>query len=272
MPTAPEHAQRGQLQPRWRRALVPAVLGLAVGAALLALVASAAVRTAPGWWRTIPRTDPELLRRAKDVENRITNRVYASRPMGMTGEEPWAIELDAQSANAWLNARLPMWLANQRDQFRWPDELTNLQVAFTTGRVVIGAGVRVGAAPDNPGREQVLTATLDPYVDEAGKLWLPATGVSLGRLDIPGPLVISTVRGRAKATIPVHLRDLPETAALFRAFAGESPIVNSAVFRLGDGRRIRVLAIDCQDDRLTITCRTERDDPRPPDTAPPTNR
>jgi hypothetical protein len=83
--------------------------------------------------------------------------------------------------------------------------------------------------------------------------------VSLGRLDIPGPWVIRAVRAQAEHYIPQRLRDLPETRSLFKAFQGESAIVNNAVFKLGDGRRVRVLDIQPKDGVLAITCRTEHD-------------
>jgi hypothetical protein len=239
--------------------LIPIAIGLVMAACALILLGLGLIRASPSWWRTVLREDPATIRLAKETESRITNTIYDPHPIvpgSATTAAPgtlWTIEIDAPAANAWLNVRLPMWLANQKEQFRWPRDMTDLQVDFRSKRVTLGASVRTGD------RIQVLTATIDPYVDEQGKLWLPASGVSLGRLDIPGPWVVRAVRAQAEHYIPPRLRDLPETRALFKAFQGESAIVNNAVFKLGDGRRVRVLDIQPKDGVLAITCRTEHD-------------
>ncbi len=244
---------------RSRRLLAPVGAGLLVAVCVLVLLGLGLMRASPAWWRTVLREDPATIRLAKDVEARITNAIYEPHPIVPSSArhaEPgtlWNIEVDAPSANAWLNVRLPMWLANQKEQFRWPRDMTDLQVDFREKRVTLGASVRAGD------RVQVLTATIDPYVDDTGRLWLPASGVSLGRLDIPGPWVVRAVRAQAARYIPQRLRDLPETQMLFRAFQGEIALVNNAVFKLGDGRKVRVLDIQTRDGSLVITCRTERD-------------
>jgi hypothetical protein len=129
--------------------------------------------------------------------------------------------------------------------------MSDLQVAFFDGQITIGARVRAG------NRLQVLTATVDPIIDADGRLWIPASGISLGRLDVPAPLVVRAVRGQVDRYIPARLRDLPETAMLMDALEGQAAIVNNPVFRLGDGRRVRVVGIEPRDGRLLLTCRTD---------------
>lgn len=234
--------------------LLSAGLGLVIGAALLTLIATALTRMAPVWWRTVLREDPATVTLARATENRLTTLVYEKKPPP-DGRPPdtWTIEIDDQAANAWLNVRLPKWLASQRDQFHWPRDMTDLQVAFHHNQITIGARVRAGD------RLQVLTATVAPRVDELGRLWIPASAVSLGRLDIPGPWVVRAVRARAMDYIPPALRNLPETAQLVRAFEGDQSILNTAAIRLGDGRRVRVIAIEAHQGVLRLTCTTERD-------------
>jgi len=259
MPPLPPLRPLPPIPSRWRRLLAPIGAGLIVAICGLLLLGMGLMRASPSWWRTVLREDPATIRLAKDVESRITSTIYDTHPIvpsAATHAQPgtlWYIEVDAPSANAWLNVRLPMWLANQKEQFRWPRDMTDLQVDFRNKRVTLGASVRAGD------RTQVLTATIDPYVDDKGRLWLPASGVSLGRLDIPGPWVVRAVRAQASRYIPPRLRDLPETQLLFRAFQGETAIINNAVFKLGDGRKVRVLDIQPKDGMLAITCRTERD-------------
>ena len=101
--------------------------------------------------------------------------------------------------------------------------------------------------------------TLDPQIREDGSLWMPARWVSVGRLAVPGDWVIDHADRRRDQFIPEDLKDLPETAAMFRAFAGEAPIATDAVVTLGDGRVVRLLEMRPADGRLELTCRTEHD-------------
>jgi hypothetical protein len=57
--------------------------------------------------------------------------------------------------------------------------------------------------------------------------------------------------------VPKELRALPETTAMFKALAGEGPLRDDASIRVGDGRRVRVLAIEPRGETLRLICRTE---------------
>lgn len=211
---------------------------------------------APVWWRTVRGDDPRTLARGIEVENRTGNIIYQIRPADIGAAEQyqsavWTVEYSAPEANAWLNARLPGWLASQWEERAWPTEMSEVQVEFQGGLIVVGARISIG------GRDRYFTATIDPEIREDGSLWLPARWVSVGRLAAPGEWVVEYAGRRREQFVPEDLRDLPETAAMFHAFAGEAPMVADAVVTLGDGRIVRLLAMTPRDGRLQLVCRTE---------------
>jgi len=237
---------------RWATRMV--VLGSA-GLVLLILVIAAQVRATPWWWRTVAREDPATIALGQRIENSIINRANKIRPPEVAGgpwlSEPWTVELRPDEANAWLNVRLPKWVANQKDEFRWPKEVTDIQVDFGPGEIRVGATVTSGE------RKQVFTATLRPQLEDDGRLFMPATWVNVGRLPIPAALVLGHAHRNAADYIPPEFLKLPETEALFRAFEGDDALIQRAVVRLPDGRRVRILELSAAQGVLRITCRTE---------------
>jgi hypothetical protein len=213
---------------------------------------------APAWWRSVRGDDPRTIATGVDVENRTGNSIYKVRPAdaaisGRYQSEIWKVSFTAPEANAWLNARLPGWLKNQWDEQTWPSEMSELQVEFRDGLIAVGARITVGD------RDRYFTATIEPQIQADGSLWMPARWVSVGRLAVPGDWVIDHADRRRDQFIPEDLKDLPETAAMFRAFAGETPIARDAVVTLGDGRIVRLLEMRPANGRLELTCRTEHD-------------
>lgn len=237
---------------RWAvRAVVLGTLG--VTAAAMAILAQ--IRAAPGWWRTVVREDPATIALGNRTENRIISLAHKSRPPedseGPWLSEPWTVEVRPDEANAWLNVKLPKWMANQKDEFRWPKDVSDVQVDFGEGEIRVGA--RVVSGP----RAQVLTATIRPRLEEDGRLFTPASWVNVGRLPIPAGLVLDHAHRNAADFIPPEFLKLPETEALFRAFQGQDAILQRAVARLPDGRRVRILGFEITEGLLRITCRTE---------------
>jgi hypothetical protein len=237
-------------------------MGLALIASLTvcALLSWALIQEVPVWWRIVRKDDPKTAETALVVENSVWNQIYLSRettPAADAAERAapgteWTVSLKASDANAWLNARLPMWLANQHEKSPWPKELEEVQVDFGEGRI------RVGARVVQAGQDRVLSATLEPDLRADGTLWMPASWISIGRLAVPADWVLQQAEQRKAEFMPAELRDLPETVAAFRGFAGRAPIVENAVIRLEDGRRVRLLKLRPVNGRLEITCRTER--------------
>jgi hypothetical protein len=241
---------------RTRRWAIGAALGVVFGSSVATLIALALTRVAPSWWRSVRRDDPEVLALGQQVENSVVNRIYKNRadgapPSGSWHSDPWTIEVSAPQANAWLNARLPKWIANQAEEFRWPKDVTEVQVQFEISRIVVGAKVKAGD------RTQVVTATLEPRLERDGRLFMPATWVNVGRLAIPADWILDHARRNAGDYLPRDLKGLPETDLAFRAFAGEQAVRTSTLINLGDGRSVRILAIEPRDGSLLLTCQTE---------------
>lgn len=236
---------------RVRRVVIGVALGAVSAASLAAVFGATLARSAPAWWVTIRREDPATIQTARNVENRVMSRVYQDDENSPAVEE-WTVEIPADQANAWLNVRLPMWLANQKDKFHWPREMSDLQVNFEDNRVTVGARVHAGS------RDQVLTATIEPRLERDGRLFIPARWVSVGRLPIPADWVLDRAHKNAEQYIPANLRALPETETLFKAFCGEQAIRNNTLISLHDGRAIRVVSFTASHDTLRIKCRTER--------------
>ena len=234
---------------RIRRWAVGGALGIVGGTCLLLLAGLMLARSAPSWWRTIRRDDPATIAQGAGVENGVINLVNKNRAGSGPLSEPWSFVVTSDQANAWLNVRLPKWLANQKDDFRWPKDLSDLQVDFGPDRITVGARVK------HAKHDQVLSATLAPRLDDSGSLFAPATWVGLGRLSIPAEWVLDPAA--AEQYIPPAISRLPETGALLRAFAGDGAVVQHATFRLGDGRRVRILSIAPRAGALRITCQTE---------------
>src|SRR5262245_44866853 len=118
---------------RARRRVVAlvAVLSVAVTGGLIAL---ALTHITPAWWGPAAADDAAVTALAAEVENAVVRQITAARPPasgdGPYASEPWSVSLQAKDANAWLAARLPRWLANQREGFAWPPNLSSVQVAL----------------------------------------------------------------------------------------------------------------------------------------------
>ena len=174
-----------------------------------------------------------------------------SRPLAYRSD-PWSVAMSEQQANAWLASRLPEWVENSGELTGWPDEVTDLQVDFDAPYLRIGVRVI-----DKDGRARVLSATLRPELRGDGSLWLEADWVHVGRLSIPADWVLGEAEARADELLPAGLRDLPESRAFFRRLAGEAPVVERPLWRLPDGRQVRLIALQAGHDKLIVTCRTE---------------
>ena len=268
-------AGRGVLDPRLaaepgrdgaagRRRLVTILIwGVVVLSILLAggwVVVGTMTRAAPAWWRRIDPGDERTVQRANDLEGAISHHISMVRPgasetegpdAGVWRTEPWTVAMRADDANAWLNVRMPVWIARENPNFEWPEEMTDLQVHFEAPLIRIGAKVHA------EGREHYLSATLTPVLREDGSLWVKADWVHVGRLPIPASWVLDEAEARADDLIPPELRDVPEAKLFFKIVAGEEPIAERPVVNLPDNRRVRLMAMKAERGWVAITCRTE---------------
>ncbi|MEZ6242510.1 MAG: hypothetical protein R3B57_05645 [Phycisphaerales bacterium] len=269
--------RRGMLDPRLalekpapdrvarRRRLVTIFAWTCVAIALLLagswIIVGSMTRAAPAWWRRIDPDDIKTVQRANDLEGAISHHISMVRPgsteqpdggpPGVWRTEPWTVAMRAEDANAWLNVRLPVWMARENERFEWPEEMSDLQVHFDAPLIRIGAKVYAD------GREHYLSATLTPELREDGSLWVKADWVHVGRLPIPASWVLGEAEARAEDLIPEELRDVPQARTFFRIVAGEEPMAERPVVRLPDNRRVRLVALKAEKGWVAITCRTE---------------
>jgi hypothetical protein len=247
-------AAPGRVAPRWKR--MAALLGLAIvlviGAG--ALIAVSLSHAKPNWWRRIDPKDPLVEAAALRVENGAATQLSRVRPTdrGNGASDPWTIKVSSADANAWLASRLRPWLESRSDAgVVWPKELEGVEVRFEAGSIRVGACVRkISSEPDTPGKEpetRIISASLRPEFRADGSLWLPATGMAVGRLSVPRAWLIARAAPRA---------DTPGNRDLIAAVTGACAAMRSPIITIGDGRRVRLLKLDAEGDALYITCRT----------------
>lgn len=226
-----------------------------LAAILLALVAASVLsRTPPTWWRSAGATDPRL---AEEVENGFWRHATAARPMFVLPGPPptraspeWRVSLDEEDACAWLEHRLPLWIANQREPL--PGPVGSVRAAFRDGRVLVGVELESGDT------RRVLWASVRPALHEDGSLWLPAAAVGVGRLSLPESVVLHDLSdGPRDNLLPDDLGDLPEVGALLAVLRGEKPALIEPSVRLDGGRRVRITDFTLLDGRIEIAARTE---------------
>jgi hypothetical protein len=217
-------------------------------ASVLVVLSISLTRLSPLWWRTIQASDPATIVAAETIENDVVNVVYAVR-----GEQAdvWAVAFRAPAANAWLNTRFAQWLANADAEFEWPEEISDLQVEFDDGLIHIGVLLRADE------RSQVLSVSLRPEIRADGSLWVRVESAFVGRLPIPAGWIVDRAGEHWPEVLPTRLHELPETAHLLAALAGDGPLHSDPVLDLGDGRRVRLLGLAPERGQLRITCRTE---------------
>lgn len=246
---------------------------MAIGVIVVVLMA----RQTPAWFQPPANpNDPQVMAMARRVENSIATVLTRIRtPDALAANQPaslspdrWAIALSAADANAWLSARLPRWMETEYDPpLAWPKEVSAIQVAFENGRIYAGARL-TGSGANEEGR--VLTATIEPTFDGEGALWTPARTIGIGRMRVPAAMILSAGAGTGPSTShdeqgagrhvssgkPDDLADLPQTRRVLAAFAGRVPTLRNPVLKIGDGRKIKIVAIDAKDGRLIVTFET----------------
>jgi hypothetical protein len=243
------------------------IVGGALAAAIIAcggiIMAAALAKATPTWWPVVRADDPAMVALASEVERKFENDAYENRPAKLDGDvwrsEPWRLKLTAREASAWLMLRLPLWLANQDERFRWPPEIQGVQVRFGAGTITVGASVTSsGGSAATAARSglKIVSATILPRLDEQGRLFVPVQGVSVGRLVVPASWVLDGARD--SRYMPRRVWESRESEGLLKALLGEEALLDRAVLRLGDGRRVRLVGFTLENGGLAITCQTER--------------
>lgn len=219
------------------------IVSLLLGAALAAW---GLTRAAPPWWEASRPPDAALGER---VEHAAVAQLTVRRDPDPAADgpafrsAPWSVSLTSEDADAWLGARLPMWLASRYPEVEWPGSISRVGVRFGEGVVHVAARV-----VEN-GKARVIAAELEPRLGPDGALWVRARRVTLGRLPVPVDWVVNDA-----GLVPAGDEVVRRIAA---ALLGQGPVVEEAVIRLEDGRRVRLVGLAAREGRLEITCVTE---------------
>ncbi len=233
--------------PRISAIAAAAVLIMIAAATVAALRASSLAGQQPTWWREAPIAhSPEheeaTLNLAEQVERGLLTLVHNQQP----ADGAWTVEITEEQANAWLNAKLPKWLANR--SIEWPDQLNELQVNFEPEQISVGARLTTNE------NEHIVAATVEASIDDAHAFWLRIAATQAGRLDLPRGWTIAALR----EWLPDSIRNKDSAVAALSALEGAAPLFPDAAFTLEDGRRIELLTITPEQDRLLLSLRTQR--------------
>lgn len=211
-------------------------------------VAALLAHATPSWWvepGTASAAAAETATaRGRAVEEAISRLLSSARPGTVT-----RTALYESDANAWLETRLPRWL--EAEETPWPDEVSALRVRAGEGRMQLAVRVTT------EGWSRVVTLTVEPRLDEQGRLWAPARALHVGRLRLPLALILGEIESSQR--LPTQWRDDPRTRLAVSVFAGQTPLVESPVISI-DERRLRLTALECVPESFDLAYEVERRD------------
>lgn len=196
----------------------------------------------PSWYRPAPASDAAAGRLGDLVEQRLIEEAHAIR----AAAEPWGLRIREEQINAWLATRLPKWIAHEKN-LDWPDTLGTPQVRLRpTG---IEFAIPIGASASTGGR--VAVVMFEPAMTDT-MLSVKATGFALGRIGLWGS-PLDRARDLAADSALAEMQVFETTVAdLLGATATVEP-----VFQLADGRRVRLIDVQCGSGTLDLTFITE---------------
>ncbi|MDZ4756488.1 MAG: hypothetical protein SGJ11_18605 [Phycisphaerae bacterium] len=206
-------------------------------ATLLLLVAIAVVillfqMRPPEWWTPEDSLSPERTQLSERFEQASVSELHRVR----TTSRPWAVRVRESEVNAWLDARLPLWL-----EHIGAEPLGDVRVHFLPGAVEIGVTLE-----DVPGvavitlRPEVTQDTLRPGLGplRIGRLPVPfATDAAIGGM--LAALDNADASEEVKALLPLlRSRDVPSK------------------FELMDGRIVRLRDLEMREGELILEFET----------------
>jgi hypothetical protein len=199
---------------------------------------------APVWWSPPDPGNERTEALAERVEYRVAELAHRVRP---DPQEPWWVEIKQDQVNAWLSARLPQWLAHTHGR-QWPPQAGPPQVNVESGAIRVGVDVETEA-----GRRYVVARVVPQIIE--GELSLSLDGLAVGRVAIPGASADAIVE-RLKTSAPPGILDDPTLRAAIEVLSGRQRI--DPVLKLHDGRRVRLLDVECRSQKLLLHCQTAR--------------
>lgn len=187
-------------------------------------------------------SDPKVSIEAEQFEYRLIEQAHKIRP----NNEPWAIRIYDELINAWLAKRLSAWLTHDQD-LAWPENMSLPQVRLSKNKITIAIQLNDGAS------SRVVSLELTPQlVDE--NLLLRVEGISLGRLSLPGKPVGQVASWLDEASPEGYFDDLRIKRLLDLLLEGSAI---QPKLSLSDGRKVRLLSIDCEEGAIVLKCITE---------------
>ncbi|MGP1345156.1 MAG: hypothetical protein ACTS3F_00625 [Phycisphaerales bacterium] len=232
-----------------KRALI-ALTAAGVLVAALAAWLFFASRARPLWWIDAAALPQDSAERAAALERGATTALHTVRD---DDQDPWGVAMDQDDANAWLRHRLNPWLAN-RGITAPPFEP---RVAFAPGELRIGLGMEP---------RRIMWAVFDVSFDDGSaapggesslRLSLRETGV--GRVPVPRVFVRRVGEPALRSALGQWVR-FEDAGDIILRMPG---------LGLADGRAVRIVDIEFEDQRIIFRCITERaGNPAPPATPP----
>lgn len=220
-----------------------AIVALLCITALLSILLSAGAWLAsrpPSWWASLEPT-PETDATAQALERGLVNTIQRPRRHG----ETWIIEVRASDANAWLATRLPKWLAHEgADLERY---CRDAALRFEPGRITLAARLA------GPSAERIVLTSFRPRITTSGALHADDVRLGVGRLALPLALGVH----RLLPELPQNSDTAQASARIVKNLTSGQPLTPTATIALDDGRRVRLLDLRVEQDRLLLTCRCD---------------
>ena len=211
------------------------ILGVSVG------ILWQLTRENPYWWSPIDLSDPKISIEAEQFEYSLIEQSHKIR----TKNEPWAIRIRDEHINAWLAERLSAWLTHDQN-LNWPENVSVPLVRLSEDHISIAVELNFDQSA------RVITLEFEPIILE-DELLLRVTGISLGRLTLPGTPVGKVAKWLNEAAPEGFFDDLRVSQLLELLLEGRAfmPIQS-----LSDGRKVRLVDIVCEDGSIVLKCNT----------------
>jgi hypothetical protein len=255
----PRHVHRLVIRRR-ARIIAALALGLIAGATIAAFYIYLLTLRTPQWFAAADSLDATPAR-AIEFENAVLTEFSKVRPVDAERtpdqpwrSQPWAVAIDPADLNNWLRHHGPRWASHQAAANAapaWPDALQTLRLtALPDYTLRIGAVVK-----ENDLTTRFFALQAVPEVRPDG-LWLHTRKVEIGDLSLSATWVLDRARRMIRQMVPADVRALPDLETLLDAASGTRPLVSQPAIRLADGRKVLILEIRCEENRLILTCQT----------------
>lgn len=194
----------------------------------------------PSWYRPPDVRDAAVAELAEKVEFRLVEEAQKVRPKA----EQWSLRVRENQINSWLAVRLPKWIAHHGDS-DWASRAGTPQIRLEPGTISVAVPMLEGAL------SRTVVVSVQPHMND-GALQARLSRVALGGMSLPGEPLANLLR-MAGPLIPKSV-DSQKVTEILHLLDGQHPI--DPVFKLSDGRRVRVLQLRIDDGLLEFTAET----------------